>query len=193
VATVLAPDGMVATADQLATHAGLDVLAAGGSAADAAVAANAVLAVTAPHLCGMGGDLFALVHLPGEPVPRALNASGRAGSGANPTRLRAEGHHVMPGCVDGWLALHQAHGRLPLARVLSAAIGYARNGFPASPLLVASARGWAGAPRELAPARTGARVVRPGVADALSTIAADGRGGFYGGAFGRGLLALGAG
>ena len=61
-ATVHAPNAMVATVDSLATQAGLALLEAGGSAADAAVGANAVLAVTAPNLCGMGGDLFALVH-----------------------------------------------------------------------------------------------------------------------------------
>src|SRR5687768_4419317 len=143
-----APRGMVCSVDHLASSAGVDVLRAGGSAVDAAVAASAVLAVTCPHLCGMGGDLFALVHQPGEPAPAALNASGRAGSGADPERLRAEGHATMPfhgdlrsapvpGCVDGWLALHERFGRLPLADVLHAAVGYAAEGFPASPLLAA--------------------------------------------------------
>ena len=84
-----APHGMVCSVDHLASSAGVAVLRAGGSAADAAVAAAAVAAVTAPHLCGPGGDLFALVHTPGEAVPAALNASGRAGSGADADRLRA--------------------------------------------------------------------------------------------------------
>lgn len=66
--TVHAPVGIVASADQLASSAGLGVLRDGGTAADAAIAAAAVLAVTSPHMCGMGGDLFALVHRPGEPV-----------------------------------------------------------------------------------------------------------------------------
>ncbi|MBA2280844.1 MAG: gamma-glutamyltransferase, partial [Acidimicrobiia bacterium] len=102
---------MVCSVDHLASQAGVGVLADGGSAADAAVAASAVLAVTSPHLCGMGGDLFALVHTPGEAAPTALNASGRAGSGADPDRLRGEGKAAMPfrgdlrsapvpGCVD---------------------------------------------------------------------------------------------
>lgn len=73
------------------------MLRAEGSAADAAIAASAVLAVTTQHMCGMGGDLFALVHDPAAPGPPVvLNASGRAGSGADADRLRAEGHTAMP-------------------------------------------------------------------------------------------------
>src|SRR5436190_7645900 len=97
----------------------------------------------------MGGDLFALVHHR-RGAPDALNSSGRAGSGADPDRLRAEGATSMPfrgdirsvpvpGCVDGWLALHERHGRLPLSEVFAPAIGYAADGFPASPTLAASA------------------------------------------------------
>ncbi len=139
---------MVSTIDHLATEAGLGVLRDGGSAADAAIASNAVLAVVAPNLCGMGGDLFALVSRDDEP-PATLNAAGRAGSGADAARLRAEGFVEMPfkedirsvtvpGCVDGWLALHERFGRLGLDRVLAPAIGYARDGFPASTMLAAS-------------------------------------------------------
>src|SRR3984957_21226560 len=78
-----APSGLVCAVGHLAAEAGVAVLRAGGNAADAAVATSAVLAVTTPHLCGMGGDLFALVHVSGEP-PAALNASGRAGSRRGP-------------------------------------------------------------------------------------------------------------
>ena len=78
--TVRSPDHMVASADHLATSAGLAVLAAGGNAIDAAIATNAAIAVTAPHMCGLGGDLFALVHH--DSTTYCLNASGRAGSGA---------------------------------------------------------------------------------------------------------------
>src|SRR5438067_13732983 len=102
---------MVCAVDHLAAEAGVDMLRRGGNAVDAAIATNAVLAVTTQHMCGLGGDLFALVSVPGEPVPYALNASGRAGSGADPSRLRAAGHREMPlfgdiaavpvpGCVD---------------------------------------------------------------------------------------------
>src|SRR5205807_8525045 len=90
--TVRAPNGMVCSVDHLASAAGVAMLRAGGSAADAAIAANAVLAVTAQNMCGLGGDLFALVHSPGDDRPAALNASGHSGSGADADRLRAEGH-----------------------------------------------------------------------------------------------------
>ncbi|GAA2843073.1 hypothetical protein GCM10020220_035240 [Nonomuraea rubra] len=99
--TRYAPSGMVCSVDHLASAAGLTMLERGGSAADAAIATNAVLAVVAPHLCGLGGDLFALVHDPEQGGgPSALNASGRAGSGADPARLRAEGHTRMPHLHD---------------------------------------------------------------------------------------------
>jgi gamma-glutamyltranspeptidase/glutathione hydrolase len=202
---------MVAAADHLAAQTGLAVIGMGGNALDAAVATNAVLAVTTPHLCGMGGDLFALVHTGAAP-PAALDASGRAGSGADPERLRAEGHTTMPqhrdvrtvtvpGCVDGWVTLHGRFGRLPLAEVLAPAIRYADDGFPASPLLVASSARLVeqGNPAPALHAlaaqakRSGDLVRRPGAAAALRAIAAEGRDGFYGGAFGSGLIELGAG
>ncbi|WP_285660723.1 gamma-glutamyltransferase family protein [Actinorhabdospora filicis] len=204
--TVYAPAAMVCAADQLAAQAGVSALRAGGSAADAALAANAVLSVTSPHLCGMGGDLFALVHQrAGAPV--ALNASGRAGSGADPARLRAEGHAVMPlhgdvravtvpGCVDGWAELHARFGRLPLPVLFADAIRYAEEGFPASPLLVAAlprVAGAEGAADLLSATHPGARVRRPGVARTLRAIAEGGREAFYGGEFGRGLLRVGGG
>src|SRR5688500_20227912 len=122
--TVRAPGAMVASADQLATQAGMRALAAGGNAVDAAIATNAAIAVTGPHLCGMGGDLFALVHTGG--AVQALNSTGRAGSGADAEQLRGEGRREMPfrhdvrtvtvpGCVDGWIALHERFGSMPLA------------------------------------------------------------------------------
>src|SRR3569832_998262 len=87
--------GVVCTVDARATEAGSAALRAGGTAADAAVAANAVLAVTSPHLCGMGGDLWAIVHEPGR-RPVVLNASGRAGSGVDVEALRAAGRDLLP-------------------------------------------------------------------------------------------------
>ena len=202
--TRYAPTGMVCSVDQLASEAGVAMLRNGGSAADAAIAANAVLAVTTQHMCGMGGDLFALVHAPGTPEPFALNASGRAGSGADPDRLRGEGHTVMPafndiravpvpGCVDGWIALHERFGRLPLADVLEPARQYAADGFPPAPTLVASAALIANL-RDADDYRDiGPLLRRPGVARALSSIAKDGRTGFYEGEFGEGLLVIGDG
>ncbi len=207
--TRYAPSAMVSTVDHLATEAALGVLRDGGGAADAAVAANAVLAVTVPNLCGMGGDLFALVSRDGE-APATLNASGRAGSGADAARLRAEGfvempfrHDIrsvtVPGCVDGWIALHERFGRLGLDRVLAPAIGYARDGFTASVLLAGSVGALPDVPGSedlrgpRGMRRPGERIRRPGVARALEAIVAHGRRGFYEGEFGNGLLALGRG
>jgi gamma-glutamyltranspeptidase / glutathione hydrolase len=211
--TVHAPTGMVATVDHLASSAGVAALRAGGNAADAALAAGAVLAVTNQHQCGMGGDLFALVHEPGRPVA-ALCAAGRAGSGSDALQARAEGldrlpFHgdvravTVPGCVDGWLALHRRFGRLALSQVLEAAITYAATGFPVSRLLAGSAPvilELDGAEDYLHPAMAaggrlppGTLIRRPGVAGALETIVAEGRTGFYRGRFGEGLLRLGGG
>ena len=113
--------------------------ARGGNAVDAAIAANAAIAVTGPHLCGMGGDLFAIVSTPGGDLV-GLNASGRAGSGADAAALRAEGFTAMPfrgdvrsvtipGCVDGWTALHERFGLLDLD-VVAPAIRLAADGVP---------------------------------------------------------------
>lgn len=207
-ASVRSPGAMVASADQLATQAGLAALARGGNAVDAAIATNAALAVTGPHLCGMGGDLFALVH-DGSTV-HALEASGRAGSGVDAAAMRDEGLTVMPfrhdartvtvpGCVDGWCALHERFGRLPLAEVLAPAIRLAEHGFPASPLLVGALALVDERAREhlhelvTQARRPGNRVRRPGVAAALRAIAASGRDAHYLGAFGEGLLQLGGG
>ncbi|HEY7147267.1 MAG TPA: gamma-glutamyltransferase [Streptosporangiaceae bacterium] len=203
--------GMVCSADHLASEAGLAALRSGGNAADAVIAANAVLTVTSPHLCGLGGDLLAMVYQPGSARPlAALNATGRAGSGADAAALRREGHQAVPftgdiravpvpGCVDGWLALHAGCARLPLPDLLAPAREYAAAGFPAAPLLASALPGLAG----LAgnddffpggqPAAGGQRLTRPGVARALAAIAADGRAGFYQGEFGRGLIGLGGG
>ncbi|HUQ00401.1 MAG TPA: gamma-glutamyltransferase, partial [Aeromicrobium sp.] len=116
--TVYGEHGAVCTVDALASAAGLDLLRRGGSAADAAVGANAVLAVTTQHMCGMGGDVLAVI-CPGRgAAPRSLLAVGRAGSGADPVGMRAAGLMTMPfrddvrsvtvpGCVDGWLSLHE--------------------------------------------------------------------------------------
>ncbi len=189
---------MVTSIDHLASSAGLKMLQDGGSAADAAVAANAVLAVTAQYMCGMGGDLFALIHHPGGGgTPLALNSSGRAGSGADASRLRDEGIKYMPasgdiravpvpGCVDGWLALHGRLGRLALTDVLEPARALASEGFAATPGMAAAAGRVAAAPggedyRDAGELRAGTVIRRPGVARALEAIAAHGRDGWYGG------------
>lgn len=206
--TLRATKGMVCSVDHLASNAGVDVLRRGGNAADAAVATSAVLAVTTQHMCGMGGDLFALVHHADGEAPDCLDASGHAGSGADAAAMRSEGLERMPakddvravtvpGCVDGWLGLHERHGRLPLAEVLGPAIAYASDGFAASPLLafmvplIAHVEG--ADDYTDGTVASGTVVRRPGVARTLEAIVDGGRALFYEGAFGAGLLRVGAG
>ena len=135
---------MAATSHPLATLAAIDALRAGGSAADAAVAAVATLCVVEPHMTGIGGDCYCLVSQPGKPV-WGYNGSGRAGAKASYEALRAKGmseignsiHAVtVPGALDAWEAILKAHGRFGLDRALAPAIKYAEGGFP-----VARARG----------------------------------------------------
>jgi gamma-glutamyltranspeptidase/glutathione hydrolase len=200
--------GMVTAADHLAASAGLDMLTHGGSAADAAVAAAAVMATTSPHLCGLGGDLLAMVSAPGH-APEALLAVGRAGSGVDAARLRAQGHRTMPvrgdlhtvpvpGAVDGWLALLARYGRLPADVVFAPAIELAEAGFVPSIMLTLASHLVHDLPgaQELCPdgPLDLQHVVRlPGIGRTLRAIARDGRDGFYGGEFGRGLRTLGDG
>ena len=203
VVTRHAPNAMVSTIDHLATEAGVDLLRKGGSAVVAAIGANAVLSVTCPNMCGMGGDLWALIHH-ADGAPDALDASGMAGSGADPDRARAEGLTAVPmkddiravtvpGAVDGWLAMHERHGRLDLATVFADAIRYAEQGFPVHPTLSATLDRVAGVEHNDLPAAApaGTMITRPGSARALRAIAAEGRAGFYEGEFGEGLLAAG--
>ena len=135
---VIACDGMAATSHPLATLAAVDTLRAGGTAADAAVAAVATLCVVEPHMTGIGGDCYCLVSQPGKPV-WGYNGSGRAGAKASDEALRAQGlteignsiHAVtVPGALDAWEALLKTHGRFGLDRALQPAIKYAEGGFP---------------------------------------------------------------
>lgn len=200
--------GAVAAANHLAASAGVAMLDRGGSAADAAVAAAAVMAVTSPNMCGLGGDLFALVITPGE-LPVALNASGRAGSGADPRALRERGlarmafqgdihSATVPGCVDGLLALADRFGRLALPQLLAPALRLADEGFPVSPTLAEESHGLHPETRRLAfgtpsALRCGERLTAPALAGVLRAIAAEGRAGFYEGAVGRELCDAGEG
>src|SRR5438477_4287151 len=136
---VYSADGVVAAPHYLASLAGIGVLRDGGSAVDAAIAANLVLGVVWPHMCGPGGDLFAQVWSPSDGRLLALNASGRAGREMSVESYRARGLTTMPsrgvlsvtvpGAVDGWFALHRRFGRLDLSRVARDAIHHARAGF----------------------------------------------------------------
>ncbi|WP_051815375.1 gamma-glutamyltransferase, partial [Glycomyces tenuis] len=198
--------GVVCSVDPFVSGIGRQVLAEGGNAVDAAIAAGAALTVVAPHLCGLGGDLFALVHRPGDEAPASLNASGRAGSGSDPEALRAEGHAVMPfrddirstpvpGCVDGWFALHERYASKPMAELLAPAISLADEGWPATRMLAvagAALEGVEGA-EDLVGLEPGDIVTRRRTAAALRSAAEGGRDGFYLGEFGQGLIETGRG
>ena len=143
--TVACQRGIVCSSQPLASVAGLDILKRGGSAVDAAVCANAVLAVVEPMSCGPGGDLFAIVWSEKDRRLSGLNASGRAPYDWNLEEARALGlksigpesplSWSVPGCVSGWGELTKRFGRLKFAEVLEAAIDYARHGFPLSPVI----------------------------------------------------------
>ena len=204
VETRYARSAMVSCGDHVATGAGVAMLRAGGSAADAALAASAVLAVTWPQHCGPGGDLFALVHVPGEDEPAVLNASGRAGAGADPDAAARGGGErdaaarrrapvTVPGCVDGWWRCTSATGGSRSPTCSSPRGGSRTAGSRRARSSRAAAGAAAGHELRAADARPGAVVRRPGIARALAAIARDGRDGFYAGAFGEALLALGGG
>jgi gamma-glutamyltranspeptidase/glutathione hydrolase len=133
--------GAVVAPHHLATAAGLAMLRAGGHAVDAAVATNAVLGVVMPNACGIGGDAFWLIWDAATKSQVGLNGSGRAPSGVDPERLRAQGLKTLPargalavtipGAVRSWGDAHARYGRLSREAVLGPAIELARDGFPA--------------------------------------------------------------
>jgi len=206
--TRYAPDGAVAAANHLAAAAGAAMLERGGNAVDAAIATAAGMAVTAPHMCGLGGDLFALISA-GSCAPVALNASGRAGSGADAERLRAGGSSAMPfmhdvrsvtvpGCVDGLVSLHERFATMGLEELLAPARRLAHGGFPVSPTLAQESNALAPEARAAAFGHSealirGRGIVLQGVDRALADLARGGRAGFYEGSVGTELLTLGAG
>jgi gamma-glutamyltranspeptidase/glutathione hydrolase len=149
---VIAPHGMAATSQPLATQVAIDILKKGGNAIDAAIAANATLALMEPTGCGLGGDLFAIVWSSKEKKLYGLNGSGRSPRGLTLEKLRdldlteiPERGPLpvsVPGAVDGWFELHSRFGTLPMSEILAPAVYYARNGFPVSEVI---AYGWASA------------------------------------------------
>ena len=151
---VVARRGMVATSNPLASQAGLAILRRGGNAADAAVAAAAVLNVTESASTGIGGDMFALFFDAKTKQVTALNGSGRSPAALTLEFMRDQGYSEMPllsphavtvpGAVAGWEDLLKRHGSMTLADVLEDAIHYARDGFPVHPVYgdgVAALRG----------------------------------------------------
>ncbi len=192
---------MVAASQPLATAAGLEILARGGNAADAAVAAAAALNVTEPTSTGLGGDMFALFYDAQTCQVTALNGSGRAPAGLTLERLRREGlgsglppFHpytvTVPGACAGWCDLIERHGALSMNEILSPAIRLAEEGFPAAPL---TAYFWSrGAERQLKTAPNGHELTirgrgpcageifrNPGLARTLRAVAEGGKKSFY--------------
>ena len=153
---VLAPHGMAATEQPLASLAAVEILKKGGSAVDAAIAANAVLGLMQPVLNGIGGDCFVIVYDPKTHKLYGYNGSGWSPKGRDLAKMRAEVAAAykkagmkpsdqipevgslpitVPGVVDTWFALHQRFGKLPIAEDLAPAIAYARNGFPVTEIV----------------------------------------------------------
>ncbi len=200
---VMARHGMVATSQPLATEIGVAALRRGGSAVDAAIAANAALGLTEPTSCGIGGDLFAIVWDAATGRLHGLNASGRSPRSLTLERLLEMGLTTLPergplavsvpGAVDGWCELHARFGRLPLSDLLAPSIAYAREGFPVTEVIGAA---WAAGASALAAHPSFADVFMPGgrapavgepfanprLALAYERIAHDGRAAFYDGA-----------
>ncbi|MGE5297270.1 MAG: gamma-glutamyltransferase [Solirubrobacterales bacterium] len=143
--TVVSQHGMVCASQPLASMAAIDVLKAGGTAVDAAIAANAMLSLVEPMMCGPGGDLFAIVWNEREQKLFGLNASGRSpydwslqqalDLGLTEIPTYSPLAWSVPGCVSGWDALHERFGKLAFARLLEPAIRYAKEGFPVSPVI----------------------------------------------------------
>jgi len=204
--------GIVAASQTLASQAGAMILAQGGSAADAAIAANAVMSVTEPMSNGIGGDLFAIVYSAKTGKLSGLNASGWAPEGLSVEVLRArgvvgmpEGKHAIhlvtvPGAVAGWDALHRKFGKLPFSDLFQTAILLAQNGVP---IAERSAARWALAAPQFADRsgfattfltrgkapKAGDVFVDRDLAKSLRRIAEEGRDGFYKGPIARAILA----
>ena len=203
---VIAPRAMAATSQPLATQAAVEVLRAGGGAVDAAIAANAVLAVVEPTGCGPGGDLFALVWEAASGRLHGYNGSGRSPAGLSLAHLQslrlpripARGPLPIsvPGAVDGWFALHARFGRLPMTELLAPAIHYAEGGFPVTEVIahtwakeatrLADQPGFAATylPGGRAP-KKGEVFRNPGLAATLRALAQGGRESFYEGEIAR--------
>jgi gamma-glutamyltranspeptidase / glutathione hydrolase len=146
---VIATHGMAATAQPLATQIAIEVLKRGGSAVDAAIAANATLGLMEPVSCGIGGDLFAIIWDAKTRRLYGINGSGRSPKGLTLEQLKTELGKIgaktipkygllpisVPGTVDAWFEMHQRFGKLPMKELLAPAIGYAREGFPVTELI----------------------------------------------------------
>jgi gamma-glutamyltranspeptidase/glutathione hydrolase len=207
---VYARHGMVAAAHPLAVQAGLDVLKAGGSAVDAAIATNAALGFLEPVSCGLGGDLFAMVWDPKSGKLYGLNASGRAPAALTIDEVAAADDGTIPvysvyswtvpGCADGWFELYERFGKLPMEDLLGPAAAMAREGAPV-PQVIAGA--WARGAERFADKPGFAEIFMPGgkaptegeifanpaLAHTLDLLVAGGRDAFYKGEIARQIVA----
>jgi gamma-glutamyltranspeptidase/glutathione hydrolase len=197
---VMAENGVVATSHPLAAQAALDVLKAGGNAADAAIAGAVLLGFCEPQMTGLGGDCFVLLKPAGEERVLALNGSGRAPKGLSAAEMRTRGLTkvplrgveavTLPGAVDAFCRLNADWGRKSLAEVLAPAIHYAEAGVPVAPRVAfdweEDAPDLQGHARDVflldgkAP-RPGQVFRAPGQAEVLRRVARQGRAGFYDG------------
>ena len=209
---VVASKGMACTSDPRASAAAIEILQQGGTAVDAAIAANAVLGVVEPMSCGIGGDLYSIVWDSKTSELSGLNASGRAP--ASLSRRVFEEKNLkeiplygpmswsVPGCVAGWFDLHAKHGKLPMRQVLARAIKIAEDGFPVSPVISGywakteqSFKPWADSrstfllQAERAP-RTGDLFRNPNLAKSYRAISEGGVDAFYRGAIAQEIIAF---
>jgi len=165
---VIAQQGIAATSQTLASQAAAQILAKGGSAVDAAIAANAVLAVVEPMKTGLGGDLFVLYWEAGSGKLVGLNASGPAPKALSPEFLAKQGVKTMPqsgiqsftvpGAVEGWAEIHKRYGKLPWKDLFQSAIAYAERGFPVTEAIHES---WAQSAGKIRPNPESVRVFLP--------------------------------
>lgn len=197
---VIAQNGMAATSHPLATQIAIDILKQGGSAVDAAIAANAALGLMEPTGCGIGGDLFAIIWDAEEEQLHGLNASGRSPMGLDISYFIENGYEYIPqrgalsvsvpGTVDGWFEMHKRFGRLDMHSILQPSIDYARNGFPVTELIAyyldRSAPILSHFPNFSETYMPGGRMPAKGeifrnpmLANTYETIAMEGRGAFY--------------
>jgi len=162
---VISKQGIAATSQTLASEAAAQILARGGSAVDAAIAANAVLGLVEPMMDGIGGDVFAIYWDAKSGKLTGLNGSGPAPRGLSPKFLAEKGVKTMPaagihsvtvpGAVDGWAKMHQKFGKLPWKDLFQPAIAYAEEGFPVTEAI---AEAWSSAGKKLKTQDESARV-----------------------------------
>jgi len=206
---VISDRGIVATSHVLASQAGAQILARGGSAIDAAIAANAVLGVTEPMMNGIGGDLFLIYWEAKSGKLYGLNASGWAPRGLSTDFFKKQGvtampqdgiHSVtVPGAVEGWSQAHKRFGKLPWKELFGPAIFYAEHGYPVPEFIHGY---WADSLDKLKqspeaqrihlphgkPPEIGEMFSNPALAKALRLIAEQGRDAFYKGEIGQAIL-----